>query len=299
MKLHYHQNKDGIRNFGDDLNPWLWSRVFSTELDQDEHTMFLGIGTLLNDRLPPAAARVVFGTGVGIGGPPLIDDSWTLYAVRGPFSAAALGISAELAVTDPAILVSHFAAEVSATGPHFRFSYMPHYRSACDSWRQACDRIGFGYIDPRQSVEEVLRAVLSTDVLLAEAMHGAIIADTLRVPWIPIRSRDKILRFKWDDWCASMKLDYRPQTTLGLREGATVLGRTRTAAKGMLASAQLLKAARSRTHLSKEAVFLERRERFDALLRRFRDDVRRGRFTSRGSLHDPAVLAQAGTTKGR
>ena len=35
MKLHYHRNKDGISNFGDDLNPWLWSRLLAHELDDD------------------------------------------------------------------------------------------------------------------------------------------------------------------------------------------------------------------------------------------------------------------------
>jgi succinoglycan biosynthesis protein ExoV len=49
-----------------------------------------------------------------------------------------------------------------------------------------------------------------TEVLLTEAMHGAIIADSLRVPWIPIVSNPSILSFKWDDWCQSLSLEYQP-----------------------------------------------------------------------------------------
>jgi succinoglycan biosynthesis protein ExoV len=41
-------------------------------------------------------------------------------------------------------------------------------------------------------------------------MHGAIAADTLRVPWIPYRCSTNIGTFKWQDWCASMDLKYEP-----------------------------------------------------------------------------------------
>ena len=299
MKLHYHRNKDGISNFGDDLNPWLWSRLLTEELDDDPHAMFLGIGTLLNDRLPPAPARVVFGTGFGIGGPPVVDASWTFYAVRGPLSAKTLGLAPEYAVTDPAILVSHFVPPASPS-TRVSFSYMPHYRNACDTWRHACERIGFGYIDPRRPVEEVLQAVQSTRVLLAEAMHGAIIADTLRVPWVPIRSRDKILRFKWEDWCTSMDVRYQPAATVALWEGSSLADRARSAVKGMWASVQLLRAARSAATLSRDAVFHDRRRRFDDLVERVRHDVRAGRFESRARPRNRAALeGQAATGAAR
>jgi succinoglycan biosynthesis protein ExoV len=277
MKLYYHRNKDGIPNFGDDLNPWLWSRLLAAELDDDPGTMFLGIGTLLNDRLPSASKRVVFGTGYGIGGPPAVDSTWTFYAVRGPLSAQKLGLASEFAVTDPAILVSRFVP-LTQRSARYRFSYMPHYRNACDAWRRACARIGFGYIDPRNTVDEVLAAIQMTEVVLAEAMHGAIIADTLRVPWIPIRSREKVLRFKWQDWCASMGVSYAPRTVSSLWDGHSAAGRVRGVAKGLLASIQLLAAARSGPTLSDDAVFAARRDRLEELLNQIRRDVQAGRF---------------------
>ena len=280
MKLYYHRNKNGIPNFGDDLNPWLWAKLLPEELDDDPDTMFLGIGTLLNDRLPPAAARVVFGTGYGIGGPPAIDRSWTFYAVRGPISARQLGLPAEYAVTDPAILVSHFVPATNVSR-RFSFSFMPHYRNASDTWKHACARIGFGYIDPRDPLDEVLKAIQATEVVLAEAMHGAIIADTLRVPWIPIRSRDKILRLKWEDWCGSLELPYEPRRTVELRDGTTTADRVRAGAKSLIATGQLLACARATAFLSKDEVFTAKRRRFDDLLERFRRDVRAGRFAAR------------------
>jgi len=53
-----------------------------------------------------------------------------------------------------------------------------------------------------------------TGVLIAEAMHGAIVADALRVPWIPVRSSDSVLAFKWRDWCASLNLTYSPHAII-------------------------------------------------------------------------------------
>ena len=214
MKLCYHD----IDNFGDRLNPWLWEQLLPDVLDEDESTAFVGIGTLLNDRLPQripnARQTVVFGTGVGYskGNLPAIDDSWTIYCVRGPLSAKALGFSEELAVTDGAMLVRRLYRPTKRK-PH-KFAYMPHWtqsKSGGKSWQSICDRIGFKYIDARWSVEKVLSEICATEVLLTEAMHGAIMADALRIPWIPIYTSNRILNFKWQDWCSSVGVEYEPQ----------------------------------------------------------------------------------------
>ena len=38
-----------------------------------------------------------------------------------------------------------------------------------------------------------------------------IVADALRVPWIPLVTSPRILSFKWQDWCQSIELTYQPQ----------------------------------------------------------------------------------------
>ena len=43
-------------------------------------------------------------------------------------------------------------------------------------------------------------------------MHGVILADTLRVPWIPIQPKVEIHRNKWFDWAESMDLSLRFNT---------------------------------------------------------------------------------------
>jgi succinoglycan biosynthesis protein ExoV len=84
---------------------------------------------------------------------------------------------------------------------------MPHLQSMPHAdWEALCARIGFHCIDPRSGVERVLRELQETELLLAEAMHGAIVADALRVPWIPVRMYGRFAEFKWQDWSQSIRV---------------------------------------------------------------------------------------------
>jgi len=87
---------------------------------------------------------------------------------------------------------------------------MPHFRhGSLHLFEAVCKRSGIHYIDPVGEIETVISEISQSRVLVSEAMHGAIVADTLRVPWIPVRTSPKILPFKWRDWCASMQVPYR------------------------------------------------------------------------------------------
>jgi succinoglycan biosynthesis protein ExoV len=113
-------------------------------------------------------------------------------------------------VADGAILARNFVRERTQS-KRFGVSYIPHgYTSHLAPWKLICEEMGINFISPRLSVEDALHAIGSSDLLLAEAMHGAILADALRVPWIPVVSNPKILSFKWRDWCESMGLGYDP-----------------------------------------------------------------------------------------
>ena len=66
MQLYYFKDRHG--NFGDDLNPWLWGQLLPEVLRGPSDELFVGIGTLLNHRLPAAPIKHVFGSGHGYGG---------------------------------------------------------------------------------------------------------------------------------------------------------------------------------------------------------------------------------------
>jgi Polysaccharide pyruvyl transferase len=201
--LYYCKTPNG--NFGDDLNPWLWPRLAPEVCAPDDDRLFVGIGTILTHKIPSKPFKAVFGSGCWSSGPSFkMDARWKIYCVRGPLTAARLKLDPTLAVVDPAILIRQFSSQLAGPKKH-RVSFMPHLQSiSYADWHELCARIGFDFIDPTSGVETILKELQETELLLAEAMHGAIVADALRVPWIPVRMYGKFASFKWQDWAQSI-----------------------------------------------------------------------------------------------
>lgn len=201
--LYYCKTPEG--NFGDDLNPWLWSRLAPEVCDESDPRLFIGIGTILSHRIPSEGIKIVLGAGCGYSKPPVLDSKWRIYAVRGPLTAARLKLDSNLALTDPAMLVRKFPNPSGAKT--FPISFMPHHQSMLNAnWVNLCSRASIHCIDPRNPVEKVLSEIQQSEVLLAEAMHGAIVADALRVPWVAVRMYSQFLDFKWNDWSQSINV---------------------------------------------------------------------------------------------
>ena len=209
MKIFYWST--GWNNFGDELNPWLIPRMLPRiQFDEQEDEYYVGIGTLLNTRLPKQGIKYVMGSGVGYGEPPVLDDSYRMYGVRGPLSCRALGLDeSRYALTDPAMLVPKlFTETVTKTS---EVAYMSHCQSDSQAdWASIARSAGMDYISPMDSVESVIRKIAGTKLLVTEALHGAILADAFRIPWVPMTSNDLIFEFKWHDWLATIGLEYKP-----------------------------------------------------------------------------------------
>ncbi|MEM9265463.1 MAG: polysaccharide pyruvyl transferase family protein [Cyanobacteria bacterium P01_F01_bin.13] len=222
MKIFYYRRQDGQPNFGDELNTWLWPQLLPNFFDDDESTQFIGTGTLLNYRLPErttAAQRlIIFSSGAGYEKPlSAIPPHWHIACVRGPLSANRLGLPQEKAITDGGILVRRCFQTTDKKKTSYAFMPHIHHANFADvTWKTLCNEVGIGYIDPRWPIEQILQAISGTEVLLAEAMHGAIVADALRTAWIPVVTSPRILSFKWQDWCASIGVPYRPWRLLPL-----------------------------------------------------------------------------------
>jgi succinoglycan biosynthesis protein ExoV len=119
-----------------------------------------------------------------------------------------LGLPASLGLGDPAVLVPP-ALGVAAQDGH-DIGFMPHFESAAwGEWQQAADRAGMRLIDPRTSPKAIIQAISHCKLLLSEALHGVIVADAMRVPWIAIRPSNSVHRPKWLDWADT--LDLRPR----------------------------------------------------------------------------------------
>jgi hypothetical protein len=211
LKIHLLKQVHG--NFGDDLNRWLWHELLADVWDDDAEVLFVGIGTILDQNLPPARVRVVFGTGVGYTAAPRDLSSngvgWRIYGVRGPLTARALNIDPALAMTDAAILLATLPQFQSL--PRHGTLFVPHWKSVrYGYWQRICTDLGIEFLDPCRDSKWVVGRIASARKVVAESMHGAIIADAFRVPWVPVALSREISPFKWVDWASSMDVSYEP-----------------------------------------------------------------------------------------
>ena len=221
MKIYYHQAAAG--NFGDDLNLLMWPRFLPGMLDGTvtnssseqleavtEHDQLLvGVGTLLDHRIPRRGQKIVLGAGAGYGNLPSPDERWDVRFVRGPRTAQTLGLPREKAITDPAVLVRLLDWKV-ADVRHACALMLHHSNMQSPLWQEIAEDLQIKLIDSREDPAEVIPEIAASGLLITESLHGAIIADTFRVPWVPISSDYAVLKSKWHDWCDTVGLTYRP-----------------------------------------------------------------------------------------
>lgn len=220
MRIYHWESDHG--NFGDDLNLFLWPHFMPELIDDDPDTLLVGVGTVLSDEIPRAARHIVLGSGIGYGRLPsdLDGPAWDILAVRGPLSARVLG-RPELSAADPAVLLPlmpDFPAAPARSGTLF----VPHWTTAeAGGWQEACEIAGIEFLDPRGDAHEVIRRIASAEKVIAESMHGVIVADAFRTPWVAtVTGRDT--PFKWHDWAGALGLRYEPLFLGGLENPALV-----------------------------------------------------------------------------
>lgn len=290
MKLTYFEGTEP--NFGDELNKHMWSELVPTGfLDDDEGELFLGIGSILWDYLPKAPRKHVMGSGYGgyTPVPDVKDGSWNIVWLRGPMTAQKLGVDPKLAITDAAVLLR--ATKLPEPAPGIDIAFMPHFESVeRGHWEEVCALAGITYLDPRDDTMTLIAKIRGARLLVTEAMHGAIVADALRTPFIPILPLSPDHRWKWSDWAQSVDLSLRP-TRLppsSLREAYMQLtglqgkgARSRaildhplttpaqSAIRHLAASALRNTAARNAPHLSSDAVIARRTDQSLEALQRF------------------------------
>ena len=84
-------------------------------------------------------------------------------------------------------------------------AYIPHFQSVyTGNWQEACRLSGIRMIDTTEPVGKVLSEIRGAKKVVCEAMHGAIVADALRVPWVAVEPLQVEHRGKWLDWSESL-----------------------------------------------------------------------------------------------
>ena len=218
MEYIYYKAKNG--NFGDDLNAWLWPKFFGESNSNDDY--FLGIGSILFKdsailKTLKNKKKIVFGTGIRPAYKPfVIDDTWDIRFLRGPLSAGALGNKFEF-ISDAAysLRLTESFNKFNSAEKKYKVSLMPYFHSVeFFNWKEIAEKLGYHYISPlsESGVEFTLQEMAASEYIITEAMHGAIVADALRVPWsrfvlsTPYTEGSMISEFKWMDWLYSVQV---------------------------------------------------------------------------------------------
>lgn len=304
MKLFYYHEKSG--NFGDDLNAWLWDALLPGWQEWDTDVTLIGVGTILNAELDlPQSMKLVIGSGYGYGDAPDIgpNASWDIRSVRGPETARQLGLSASLGIIDPAIMISQLDEfkdiEKDGKAPLF----VPHHSNVDrHPWERICGKLGIEYLSPKLNDKLVIRKIAAAPLVIAESMHAAIIADTFRVPWIPVDISGTFNYFKWNDFAKSVDVELRVEkffpafTAIARRlhmaksqqkatagsdaakqappapQGMSLRKRVRIRIEGLLMTARMKKALSAEPHLSDPGVLSEKISQYENVLSAVRRD---------------------------
>lgn len=209
-----HPGKRGVPNLGDDLNEWLIPAILGRDaLAAVGHTV-VGIGTILNsealENLSTQDTKLVYTSGVGYAKPLVHDESWSFFAVRGVMTRQALNLASEVALGDGAILIADHLDRLELAPSPLRgeIVFMPHVdlaEATGKAWRHACDDAGVAFMSPAEPRERLIAALAQARLIITSAMHGAIIADALRTPWLAVASPE-INTDKWQDWGSALDM---------------------------------------------------------------------------------------------
>lgn len=190
-------------NFGDHANTWLWEKYLNPKIGKVwEGGNFYGIGTVLGEPMPKASKHLVFGAGLGYRGVPTPDETWDIRFVRGYRTAKALGGAKYL--TDPLALAMDGWEKQEV---EWSYSFMPAWDCVHDV--AELERHGYHVISPAWPHEKIMDDISRTGVLLTSALHGAVVANAIRVPFISIYAETGH-EFKWHDWCSGLEMVWNP-----------------------------------------------------------------------------------------
>ena len=208
VELVYHEGE----NFGDALNPYIFQHYLGANFTDLGELKLIGIGTILGLK-KLKGLKIVFSSGATKGSDntygkaPDIDDSYDIFCVRGPKTAKLLGVENTYAICDGAYLLNDFYN--FNVDKKYKYAYMPHHKSEdmFSQLKMLFGAMGIEYISPADPYEKVLKKIAQSEKVITDAMHGAIVADAFRIPWIPTKGYPFINEFKWNDFVSSMEIE--------------------------------------------------------------------------------------------
>ncbi len=222
MDLFYCKIDDG--NFGDDMNAWFWDDAFPRFRDIDPEVTMFGIGSILWGENIAQFPRIrVMGSGTGVGTLPKemphnLDFSW----VRGPLTAKEFGLDDSMALTDAAALCPRLDRYAAAVNEDLGPIFVPHRGTIRLplNWERVAKRAGMNLVSPADESVDVIKRIAGSSFVVAESLHGAILADAFRKPWVPVAIAPGFNFFKWNDWGKSIGVNLEIRHAMKLQKQA-------------------------------------------------------------------------------
>lgn len=208
MELFY--CKSPLPNFGDDMNAWFWDEIFPDFRTLAPGRTMFGIGSILwRANVDMFDDIVVMGSGTGVGIlPDRFPDATLFQFVRGPRTAREFGLPADRAISDPACCTPLLPGMEPPRAPHGDAIFVPHAGTGALplDWARVADGAGLRLVSPSGDSRAVIREIAGARLVVTESMHGAILADAYRVPWIVVAFKPNFTSFKWLDWADSLEI---------------------------------------------------------------------------------------------
>ena len=193
-------------NFGDELNDLIfpslgykkciqYNKINLQSLDKD---CILGLGTLLTKKVKSPVTVA----GAGSDGQSKPQANLDYQFVRGKLTTKFLNLKDSLGIGDPVYYLFDYIHSKQLKVKKHKIGIIPHWKSL----KQISSE---NVISPFLPVDDFINKVSECETILAEAMHGAMCADILRIPFAPIKIHGEFNEFKWQDWASIMGFDLR------------------------------------------------------------------------------------------
>lgn len=199
------------RNWGDDLNPWLFYKLTGKKAVYCPHKSchrLLMAGSILS-----GAGKYDTCWGTGLISENLIAPlklSKAL-AVRGPLSAQKLqesGITVPEIYGDPGLIASRLTP--IPKNKKYKCSVIPHYVDRVKGENFAKE-MGFNIINVDLPIEKFIEEVASSEQVWSSSLHGIICAESMHIPTTWIKFSNQIVGglFKYHDYLLGTKRHLR------------------------------------------------------------------------------------------
>jgi pyruvyltransferase len=232
-------------NFGDELTPYIVERLFNKKIvwADPADCQIAGAGSIIEilQELSGENPIKVWGSGFIKPGEANKFKNLHFSAVRGKLSRDRVGGSQDIALGDPGLLMPLVFDPM--VDKKYKLGVIPHYVDQNSPvFQQLSGRKDVKVINILDSVEAVIKDILSCELIISSSMHGLIVSDAYKIPnyWMPFSDRLTGGDYKFRDYysvygekpvaldpstLSSLKLDslisdYRAKTALqDIQEG--------------------------------------------------------------------------------